>query len=509
MRSRLTLSVKLLTAFGGLLLCLCFTFGVSLWMSRTMSRGQTEAVEVATRLQLASALKSYNTEMFASERAIIVASVAKDADGQAAWHARVQEVIAAAQRDVKQLHDKVDTDAARAQVKELGAGMKAWESGCLACHDEKSDATDPAVMQRLSAKTESLMKANQQLAHAIEESQQKAYEVHTAAARSKAQQSLWGLWLVMAMALGVSAAVLWLVRTVSRRLSAAARNLRQGVSQVFEAAAQVADSSQSLSQGASEQAASLEETSAAMSEMASMATGNATHAAEAAEWSATAEGAVGDANSALGDMVSSMESIRESGQKVSKILRTVDEIAFQTNILALNAAVEAARAGEAGMGFAVVADEVRSLAQRSAEAARNTASLIEESLAATRAGEERVLRVGSAITAVTEAIGRVRTLADNVREASAQQTRGFEQVAQALQQIEQTTQATAATAEESAAASETLNAEAQSAMENVERLDALVSGDAHAASHGHRAEGAGQVVGFKAPEDADWLDKAS
>jgi len=295
-----------------------------------------------------------------------------------------------------------------------------------------------------------------------------------------------------------------MVRTIGVGLSSAAHRLNAGVSEVFEAAAQVAASSQTLSQNATRQAASLEETSAAMAEMASMTAGNAQHSAQAAKWSVDAESAVKQANVALSSMVTSMESIHDTSVKVSRILRTVDEIAFQTNILALNAAVEAARAGEAGMGFAVVADEVRNLAQRSAEAAKNTAALIEESMAATQVGRERVSHMSTAITSVTQAISKVRELADLVREASAQQTHGFEQVTRSLEEIEKATQATAATAERSAAASETLNAQAEESMSQVRRLDGMVTGRAEVTP----ARRSSRTIAYD-PEQYDGLGKAS
>jgi methyl-accepting chemotaxis protein/methyl-accepting chemotaxis protein-1 (serine sensor receptor) len=211
-----------------------------------------------------------------------------------------------------------------------------------------------------------------------------------------------------------------------------------------------------------------------MEEMASMTRRNAENSHEAATSMAETERLVGDANAALSSMVTSMVSIKESSDKVSKIIKTIDEIAFQTNILALNAAVEAARAGEAGMGFAVVADEVRSLAQRSAQAARDTATLIEESIARANEGHQRVSQVSGAIEAITSSAGRVKGLVDAVSAASREQSQGIEQVTQAITQMEKVTQNTAATAEESAAASEELSAQAESSMVVVNRLAGLV-----------------------------------
>src|SRR5207344_1020524 len=149
---------------------------------------------------------------------------------------------------------------------------------------------------------------------------------------------------------------------------------------------------------------------------------------QAAALMAEAARVVESANKSLGDMVSSMTSIKDSSNRVSKIIKTIDEIAFQTNILALNAAVEAARAGEAGMGFAVVADEVRSLAQRSAQAAKDTAVLIEESIAKANDGNQKVGLVTSAVAATTESSVKAKGLVDEVSVASRQQSQGIEQV---------------------------------------------------------------------------------
>jgi methyl-accepting chemotaxis protein/methyl-accepting chemotaxis protein-1 (serine sensor receptor) len=171
-----------------------------------------------------------------------------------------------------------------------------------------------------------------------------------------------------------------------------------------------------------------------------------------------------------------MGAIHDSSQHVAKIIKTIDEIAFQTNILALNAAVEAARAGQAGMGFAVVADEVRSLAQRSAEAAKDTSRLIEASIANASQGHVKVGVVEHSMSRITESVTRVKHLVEQVSVASREQAQGIDQVSQAITQMEKVTQTTAATAEESAAASEELNAQAESSMTAVARLDVMIRG---------------------------------
>jgi methyl-accepting chemotaxis protein len=176
-------------------------------------------------------------------------------------------------------------------------------------------------------------------------------------------------------------------------------------------------------------------------------------------------------------MVVAMSDIKASSDKVAKIIKVIDEIAFQTNILALNAAVEAARAGEAGMGFAVVADEVRNLAQRCAQAAKDTALLIEESILKSNDGKARVDQVEIAIRAITEESVKVKSMVEEISLGSQEQTRGIEQVARALTQIENVTQQSAANAEESAASSEELSAQSASLMSVVQTLSVMVGGN--------------------------------
>jgi methyl-accepting chemotaxis protein/methyl-accepting chemotaxis protein-1 (serine sensor receptor) len=273
------------------------------------------------------------------------------------------------------------------------------------------------------------------------------------------------------------AAFAWSVRTtraLSGQISAHTASMGDVATSVLHAAREVARSSQSLSQGATEQAASLEETSASMEEMASMARKNAENTDRAASLMEHVDRRVAESNHALAAMVDSMASIRESSGQVAKIIQTIDEIAFQTNILALNAAVEAARAGEAGMGFAVVADEVRNLAQRAAQAARDTATLIERSIARSEEGGQKVDLVATSIGAITETVDQVKGIVHEVREASQQQTQGIDQVSQAITQMEKVTQTTAATAEEGAASSEELRAQAESAAGIIHELETLV-----------------------------------
>jgi methyl-accepting chemotaxis protein len=235
--------------------------------------------------------------------------------------------------------------------------------------------------------------------------------------------------LVVVVALSV---VFFVARGVTRTLSRVSREIGNGARELSRAAGQVAGTASSLSEGATEQAASLEETSASMEEMASITRQTADRTREAEVLIDAVHQQALASHQALDDMVQSMAAIEESSAKVGHIIKAIDEFAFQTNILALNAAVEAARAGEAGKGFAVVAGEVRNLAQRSAEAARGTAGLIEESIAKSKAGSQKVQSVAGAISAVTAKVGQVKALVTDVSEGSRQQAQGIAQVAQAV-----------------------------------------------------------------------------
>ena len=268
----------------------------------------------------------------------------------------------------------------------------------------------------------------------------------------------------------------FIVRGVSRALTHIAATLGDGSGQVASAASQVSAASQSLAQGTSEQAASLEETSSSLEEVSSMTKKNAETARQASSLSTEAKQAADEGNAAMQKMNTAIAQIERSASETSKILKVIDEIAFQTNLLALNAAVEAARAGEAGKGFAVVAEEVRNLAMRSAEAAKNTAGLIEQSVTASRNGVAICGEVGKSLSEITVAAGKVNGLVGEITAASHEQTKGIDQVNTAVAQMDKVTQASAANAEETAAASEELSGQAEQLRQVVRDLLTLVGG---------------------------------
>jgi methyl-accepting chemotaxis protein len=304
-----------------------------------------------------------------------------------------------------------------------------------------------------------------------------------AEAEKSSRRAQVGIFILVGIVLaGLIAFALAMVRRVTQTLARAVGELKLVADGAASAARQISEASQTLAQGSSEQAASLEETSASSEEISATTCRNAENSERAAERMNAASRQIADANARLEQMVVSMNEIDASSDKISRIIKTIDEIAFQTNILALNAAVEAARAGEAGMGFAVVADEVRNLAQRCAQAARDTATLIEDSIGKSKDGKNKLDQVASTFRSITGSAGEVKTLVDEVQIASNEQARGIQQVSQALAQMDQVTQKNAASAEQSAAAGQELSSQSMSLKATVARLAALVEGtsDDHA-----------------------------
>jgi methyl-accepting chemotaxis protein len=258
------------------------------------------------------------------------------------------------------------------------------------------------------------------------------------------------IWILLFLSIGVTAALGYLVvAATNRAIRKAANELGASSEQVINASSQVASASQNLAQGTSQQAATLEETSASGHEISALTSRNAEHSKTAAELMADVDQRVTQANRKLEEMVASMGEITSSSDRIAKIIKVIDGIAFQTNILALNAAVEAARAGEAGMGFAVVADEVRNLAQRCAQAARDTTALIDGSVQSAQSGSACLEEVAKVIRGITEGAVKAKTLVDEVSQGGQEQARGMEQMSRALAQMEQTTQQAAANAQES------------------------------------------------------------
>lgn len=252
--------------------------------------------------------------------------------------------------------------------------------------------------------------------------------------------------------------------------------INQGADQVAAGAHNVSDASVALSQGASQQAASVEQLSASIAEIASQTASNAQNAEKANDLTVGTKEKAQLGNEEMQEMLSAMEEINASSANISKIIKVIDEIAFQTNILALNAAVEAARAGQHGKGFAVVAEEVRNLAARSAKAAKETTDMIEGSMEKVETGREIAHKTAEALNAIVGDVSSVADIVANIAKASNEQKLALEQINQGVQQVSQVVQANSSTSEEAATASQNLNQQADIMRANVGKFRLSNSG---------------------------------
>ena len=268
----------------------------------------------------------------------------------------------------------------------------------------------------------------------------------------------------------------FITQSIARPMNSMATRIGESAGQVAAASHQLSASASQLSQGSAEQAAAIEETSSTLQESASMMAQNSTNTKQAADLSEKAKESANKGSAEMKQMMESIQEIKKSSDQIAKIIKVIDDIAFQTNILALNAAIEAARAGEAGMGFAVVAEEVRNLAGRSAQAAKDTTAIIEANIQLSGNGVAVAGKVQDSLNEITLQSKKVSELMGEIAAASQEQVQGIEQVNISMSQVESVTQQNAANAEESASAAEALNAQAESMKQIVRELSELVNG---------------------------------
>jgi methyl-accepting chemotaxis protein len=334
------------------------------------------------------------------------------------------------------------------------------EKNCVACHVERHQGDIIGVL--------SLRFSDQ----ALKQAEKNWDQFDSDFSRNNALTSMATAVVLVAILAGLVCLCVSLF--MSRPLLQATGDIADQSSQVRAAADQLSGSSQSLAEGASELAASIEETSAALAELTSTTSRNTEKAGKAKELARLTHTAADGSVRQMALLKAKISEISASSTDIGKINRVIHEIAFQTNLLALNAAVEAARAGEAGMGFSVVADEVRSLAQRSAEAAKETAAKVEGAVLCTSQGVDISQKVALALNDILLKAGEVENLASDVAGASREQTTGITQINTAIAQMGLVTQSSAAAAEETAASAEELNAQALAMSATVRDLSKLV-----------------------------------
>ena len=466
-RLKLTLGGILVAGIGGTLF---------FWNSvKTLETELDQATgQMADELALSGNLKAAVNIMRTGQRGLLLNALENDEAGAQATRKDYQKKVDSAVALAGQLRQMPPGDREKAQLEAVEAGVR-LHANCFRQISDLCASGKTAEAAKLYKDVGAPAGAAMELqASGLMAAVVRAMKDSAARGATVIQRARWMGVATMALWISVLSLAMWVVHDVNRKLRLMARQLVDGFRQVESAASRLSQTSQSLAQGAEEQSSSLAETSAVVEQAVAATRSNSEHARSAAAVMATVDERVKEGNHSLDEMAAFMADITASGGKISHIIRVIDEIAFQTNILALNAAVEAARAGEAGLGFAVVADEVRNLAQRSAQAAKDTGELIENSIAKSSQGGGRLEQVASSIHAVTESTAQAKLLIDRVSSGSRDQTERIGQISNAANQIEKVTRQSSALAEENAATSQQLAAQAVAMHNIVNEMDELI-----------------------------------
>jgi methyl-accepting chemotaxis protein/methyl-accepting chemotaxis protein-1 (serine sensor receptor) len=477
MKSQMALGRKLTISFAAMLV-LTLILGIS--SLSTNDKLQT-ALEIANgktvkKTALWGVIDKAASDMLAGQQGIIAYSFAKSPAGAQKSRDLFDSAAARWEESSREMRPLLTTEEGKRLGDEFDEELRSWR-GVIGEIEQLANAGNNEGALKVAAEQGlPISEAATRTTRSFSDLQKRFVANETAAGSALSSAGRWiGIVLILiSLILGIG--VGFFVRRTSQALQRAAAELSESAGHVANASSKIATSSQGLAQGASQQAASIEETSASAEEITAMTRQNADNSRAAAEVMTQTAQVVNEANHSLDQMQTSMREINASSDKVGKIIKVIDEIAFQTNILALNAAVEAARAGEAGMGFAVVADEVRNLAQRSAQAAKDTAGLIEESIAKSQEGRGKLDQVSAAIRNITESAQKVKALVDEVKTGSEEQANGIEQISKAMSQMEQVTQKSAEGAEETASAGQEMSKQAETLGQIVSRLRQTVGG---------------------------------
>jgi methyl-accepting chemotaxis protein/methyl-accepting chemotaxis protein-1 (serine sensor receptor) len=494
MQHNLTVRMQLMLACG-LFLCVVALLGIHNWITvRSLGGTLSRSVrETARKGELAAGMQSLFQEMRAESRgaqiSVMVGYYGKQIGEKAAGascagchdttsvRSHQDRVVALSGQVVEQVKslDKTSlTTAEASEVAQIRQDVAQWVTAYdeylrLAQADKFDDAHEVATGRIAPVIQDAGEKAGR-----LVEAQRRALVQVEQAAQDQIHKSYLLAGALAAVSLLVVGGVVWLFRRLGASLHLSAGEVGGGVTALQQVSHQIAQASQSLADSASQQAASLERDSESAEEMRRSALTGVERLKTTAEAGVRVNEQVRETGDRLRAMMTAMEEMNTGANKISVILKTIDEIAFQTNLLALNAAVEAARAGEAGMGFAVVAEEVRSLAQRCGQASRETGDMVTASVAATREGKQRLDSLAAGVKGIESELGGMLELVEQVRRGGIEQSRAIDQIAQSIEQMSQGTQHTAAAAQQSAAAAEELDSQSNGLADTAQQIRNLV-----------------------------------
>ncbi|MGP8245317.1 MAG: methyl-accepting chemotaxis protein [Bryobacteraceae bacterium] len=477
MRRKLSVTSRMRIGFMALSACALILGGVSVLSLSGLKATLDSVAERDTRMvSLAGSIQYSAADLLRLENGIIFRLMSQDQAGSENYRRLSSETMQRLRKHFDELKPLLDGDSGNNRVAEMANTAHAWSGFhaelIQAIEKQEYDAAQKTLSDEITPTGERLVSQAGEYSKTVAAALGQARDD----AGSRERSSLWITTIVALVALVCAVAVHLVVRSASIALRRVAVEVNGHAAQVAGSAQQISSGAQSVAHSASDQAASLQQTSASIEEITAITRGSAEVTLQVANRMSETEKIGVTVGQAIDDMMASMQEISRSSGKISRIIKVIDEIAFQTNILALNAAVEAARAGEAGMGFAVVADEVRNLAHRSADAAQETATLIEESIAKSGDGNEKARTVALAVHSITDNSAQMKSLIDTVNRSAQEQASGISQIAAAILRMQKVTQETAASAEQSAAAGSEMNARSDAMERTARQLVELVGG---------------------------------